>query len=427
MVGTGNVSVMNFLNEVAENYPAAISLAAGRPGKQLFEGIDAESVSRWMATFSRQAPVSNLWQYGRTAGIIHELITRQISRDDGVPTAGDRTIVTTGCQEAITLCLPQLCPEIGDVVLVRNPTYIGITGAAAATAVELRALDNTIVGIDAQIEQAIEQLATESKRARAIYLVPNFDNPTGEVLSLEERKTILTVCARHRLVVLEDNPYGMYRYEGGIIPPMAKLDEVGCVIYLSTYSKTIAPAVRIGAATLPETLFGDRAMRVALFDAIVERKSFVTVNTSPLCQAMVGGLLMERDCSLRDWLRPAVDACRRNRDAMLAQLAECFPADGMSVCWNHPKGGFFLCLDVPLRFDAQAVAECATQEGVIVMPMAFFSLDATQDHRIRLAFSATEPEHIHAGIMALSRFIERRCSFAGASPYAPSVSILGKV
>jgi len=415
MAGDGNVSVMNFLNEVAENYPEAISLAAGRPGAQLFDGIDSEAVSRWIATFARQNPSSNLWQYGRTAGIVHELVAQQISRDDGVSAAGDRMIVTSGCQEALALCLPQLCANPSDVVLVRNPTYIGVAGAAAAASVKLRALDNNIVGIDAQVEDATERLASEGRRARAIYLVPDFDNPTGTVLSLDERKAILAACARHRLVVLEDNPYGMYRFEGSTVPTMAQIDEAGCVIYLSTYSKTIAPAVRVGAVTLPETLFGDRAARVELFDALVERKSFVTVNTSPLCQAVVGGLLIERDCSLRDWLRPAVDACRRNRNAMLAQLDECFPADGPSVSWNRPSGGFFLCLDVPIRFDAQAVADCATQDGVIVMPMAFFAFDTTHDHRIRLAFSAVEPERIRGGIIALSRFIRRHVQALGRS------------
>ena len=407
MAVRGNNSVMNFLNEVAEDYPAAISLAAGRPGNTLFDEIDAESLSRWLATFCGAAPLSSLLQYGRTAGLIHELIACQIANDDGVPARADRIVVTAGCQEALALCLPELCPEASDVLLVRNPCYIGITGAAAGASVALQPLDGNIPGLDAQIESAIAQLAASERRARAIYLVPDFDNPTGEVISLEQRHAILAVCARHHIVVLEDNPYGMFRYEGTPIPPMAALDDTGCVIYFSTYSKTIAPTVRVGAATLPEHLFGDRGASVALYKAIVERKSFITVNTSQLCQAMVGGLLIERHSSLRSWLSPTLEIYRRNRDVMLMQLAESFPVGGMPVHWNQPEGGFFLCVDVPMRFDGDAVTECATRDGVIVLPMSFFAFDASQDHRIRLAFSAVEPDRIRAGVHGLSRFVAR--------------------
>lgn len=418
MAGPGNTSVMNFLNEVAEDYPKAISLAAGRPSNRLFDGIDADSLSRWLATFRGASPLSSLLQYGRTAGLAHEVIAAQIARDDGVSTSADRTIVTAGCQEALALCLPELCSGPGDVLLVRNPAYIGITGAAEASGVTLHPLDGTLPGIGAQIEHAVTQLSTRGQRARAVYLVPDFDNPTGEVIPREERLAILAVCARHRIVVLEDNPYGMFRYEGSAVAPMAALDDAGCVIYLSTYSKTIAPALRVGAATLPETLFGERKARETLFRAIVERKSFVTVNTSGLCQALVGGLLMERECSLRSWLQPSVEEYRRNRDAMLASLVACFPADGVPVRWNTPEGGFFLCMDTPLRFDADAVTECATQDGVIVLPMAFFAFDDSQDRRIRLAFSAVEPERIRLGIAALSRFIARRSAACSRSDEA---------
>ncbi|HEX7813581.1 PLP-dependent aminotransferase family protein [Dyella sp.] len=403
-----NASVMNFLNEVAEAYPSAISLAAGRPSNTLFDEISAESLSRWITIFHGESPLAKVMQYGRTAGLAHELIAAQIAQDDGVRANSARTIVTAGCQEALALCLPELCPDDTDVVLVRNPTYIGITGAAAGASVALHPLDGSVDGIDAQIEHAVGTLAADNRRVRAIYLIPDFDNPTGDTLSLEERLAILASCERHRIVVLEDNPYGMFRYEGLPVPAMASLDTAGCVIYLSTYSKTIAPALRVGAATLPETLFGDAKAQLDLFNRITERKSFITVNTSQLCQAVVGGLLMERHGSLQSWLAPTVDVYRQNRDVMLAQLEESFAGNDSSIHWNHPQGGFFLSLDVPIDFHAELVADCAVQEGVIVLPMAFFAFDQTQNRRIRLAFSAQHPERIRAGVAALSRFIARK-------------------
>jgi (S)-3,5-dihydroxyphenylglycine transaminase len=205
--------------------------------------------------------------------------------------------------------------------------------------------------------------------------------------------------------VLEDNPYGMFRYEGSSIPPLAALDEADSVIYLSTYSKTLSPALRVGAATLPNTMFGDRSARETLLRALVQRKSFITVNTSQITQAIVGGLLLNQQGSLRSWVQPSVARYRNNRDAMLAQLQITFAPWSGSIRWNYPEGGFFLALDLPFRFDVQDVAECASDYGVIVMPMAFFAFDGSQDRRIRLAFSNADVGQIREGIVSLGHFV----------------------
>ncbi|MBN3772776.1 PLP-dependent aminotransferase family protein [Burkholderia sp. Se-20378] len=420
-------TVMNFLNEVASEFPAAISLAAGRPADRLFERLDHSALLQALIRYEKHAlhghtgKALNAWllQYGRTAGLIHELVAHQVQTDEGVATHADRTVITAGCQEALALCLPELCPDPKDVVLVCNPTYIGITGAAHASGVALSALPGAESDIAAQIERAVAQLHREGRQARAVYLIPDFDNPTGRVLDLSQRRAVLSACTRHRIVVLEDNPYGMFRYDGDVVPPMAALDEVGCVIYLSTYSKTISPALRVGALTLPDTLFGDRAARQALFQALVQRKSFITVNTSQICQAIIGGLLLEQEGSLRGWIQPTLEAYRVNRDTMLAQLQTTFVPWPDSIRWNRPDGGFFLTVDLPFRFDAQAVTACATECHVIVMPMAFFAFDNSHDQRIRLAFSAVDPSQIRTGIAALGRFIERKMTQAQSRSGTP--------
>jgi len=407
---------MNFLNEVADEFPSAISLAAGRPTDRFFGRLNTGVLLDALSGYERHAAGgqdslevrARLLQYGRTAGMITDLVAQQLRMDEGVAASSDRLLITSGCQEALALCLPALCPDPTDVVLVCNPTYVGVTGAAQASRVPVFPIPNTRPDIVDGIEQSLYELHQSGRQARALYLIPNFDNPTGRVIDESQRRAILAICARLRIVVLEDNPYGMFRYEGQAVPPMAALDEAGCVIYLSTFSKTLAPAVRIGAATLPKTLFGDPAGSRALWQDLVQRKSFVTVNTSQINQAIVGGLLLDQNGSLQQWIQPTLAWYRSNRDAMLSQLAAVFEPVSNSIRWNRPAGGFFLNVDLPFRFDAEAVRECATNYGVIVMPMSFFALDNSQDQRIRLSFSAVNPEQIRIGLASLAQYVGQR-------------------
>lgn len=413
MQDSSQAAVMTFLNEVASEFPKAISLAAGRPTDLLFERLDHAALLQAFVDYDTYfakrttgiASLARLLQYGRTAGIINDLFVQQIQNDENVSASADRVVITAGCQEAIVLCLAELCPQSTDVALVCNPTYIGAAGAAQSTRVALHPLSPTEPDLAAAIEDSVIQLHRQGRRARALYLIPDFDNPTGRVLDESQRRAALAVCIRHRVVVLEDNPYGMFRYEGCSVPPMAALDDAGSVIYLSTYSKTLSPALRVGAVTLPETLFGDRPAREALHRALVQRKSFITVNTSQITQAIVGGLLLNQQCSLRSWVQPSLVRYRNNRDAMLAQLQVTFAQRPGAIRWNHPNGGFFLTLDLPFCVDAEEAIRCATNYGVIIMPMAFFASDRSQDQRIRLAFSGADETQIRDGIVALGRYI----------------------
>ena len=409
-------SVMNFLNEVADEFPLAISLAVGQPTNRFYERLnpgvllDAQARHEHSLTPGRNLldAKARLLQYGRTAGMINELVIQQLRADEGVTASPERILITAGCQEALSLCLPALCPDPQDVVLVFNPTYAGATCAARATGVVVFAIPNVYSDVVESIERAVKELHQSGRRAKALYIIPEFDNPTGRVLDEFQRRAILGLCARLRITVLEDNPYGMFRYEGKPVQPMAALDEAGCVIYLSTFSKTIAPAVRVGAATLPETFFGDRGASSALWQRLVERKSYLTVNTSQITQAIVGGLLLDQNGSLRQWIQPATAWYRANRDAMVNELQAAFPSISSQVQWNRPSGGFFLALDLPFRFDVEAAVECATNYGVIVMPMSFFALDNSQDHRIRLSFSAADAQQIRAGVASLAQYVSWR-------------------
>lgn len=414
--GSPRLAVMNFLNEIAGDFPDAISFASGRPADAFFDlerwlaaipayqhhvaersGISFADAGRWLA------------QYGRTNGVINELIAAQLAADDGVLCEADRVIVTAGCQEAIALCVQVLCGAPGDVIIARNPTYIGITGVADLQGVEIVPLNCAVdAHLPGELRDVVLRLRREGKTARALYLIPEFDNPTGSVIGAAVRRDMLDACAEERIVVLEDNPYGMFRFEGERTPTMYSLDQAGSVIYLGTYSKTLCPTVRIGCAVVPPTLFGDPAASRGLVAALGELKSFLTVNTSQLNQALVGGILLEEGGSLAGQVAPQVDYYRANRDRLIRCLEAELGGLGADIHWNRPEGGFFLTLELPFRFGRDEVLECANEHQVIPMPMSFFSLDGSQQQCIRIAFSNVHPEAIAKGVERLAGYVRRK-------------------
>lgn len=419
-VRSSRLSVMNFLNEAVNRYPNAISFASGRPAESFF------SIERWLDAvpmfiehiakangYGVSLAAKRLAQYGRTAGIIEALIAEQLRNDEHVGCDSEQVVVTAGCQEALSLAIPALCRTAGDVMLARNPTYIGVTGVADLAGIEIVPIEpRTDEDWARALARVTAELRRAGKTARGLYLTPEFDNPTGTVLTEAQRRSIIEGCAEHRIVVLEDNPYGMFRFEGTATPPMAALDDVGCVVYLATYSKTLCPAVRVGAAVVPKQLFGSATAARRFRDDLCERKSFVTVNTSQVTQALVGGVLLGEGCSLRRLVEGPRTHYHRNRDALLQALDRAFGAQRGELAWNRPEGGFFLSVSLPFDFGQEQTAQCASEHGVIVMPMTFFALDGTHRREVRLAFSNTDEREIEAGVARFARYVETQLSLA---------------
>jgi (S)-3,5-dihydroxyphenylglycine transaminase len=200
----------------------------------------------------------------------------------------------------------------------------------------------------------------------------------------------------------------MFRFEGEAHPPLAALDVWGCVIYLGTYSKTLCPSVRVGCLVVPETLFGDAAASREFVRQVGERKSFLTTNTSQFNQALVGGVLLAEQGSLRRIIQPALEHYRRNRDVLIDCLTAAFAKERERIFWNHPHGGFFLSMELPFEFCHSEVVDCAREYDVIPMPMSFFALDGSQRTRVRFAFSNIMPEAIEQGIERFARFVDGR-------------------
>jgi (S)-3,5-dihydroxyphenylglycine transaminase len=412
------LSVMNFLNEATSRYPDATSFASGRPVEFHFRtdrwGDAIREFQTYVANRNGQAFLDagrDLAQYGKTNGVVNELIAQQLHVDEGIECCASQIVVTSGCQEAIALCISTLCSKPGDVILARNPTYIGVTGAADFAGIEIVPVDvHPTEDWKSVLAHTIERLRRLGKRPRALYLTPEFDNPTGTVLDMVERQSILEVCSQHRIAILEDNPYGMFRFDGERMPAMVTLDKHGCVIYLATYSKTLCPALRVGAAVVPTTLFDDAESATRLRDELSERKSFLTLNTSQVTQAIVGGTLLAERGSLLSLIQPSLDHYRINRDVLLSALAREFSSDFDRILWNRPQGGFFLSLSLPFEFGKREVVECAEHHGVLALPMSFLALDDSHKCELRLAFSNLAPEQVDQGIQRLGVFVRKRLS-----------------
>jgi (S)-3,5-dihydroxyphenylglycine transaminase len=406
------LEVMNFLNEVVLRYPAAVSFAPGRPAERHFDVAGTlGKVERFVAhrAAASGAPAAavyaDLGQYNRTNGIINELIARQIELDHGIRAAPGAIMVTTGCQEAMAVLLAGLF-DAGDVLLASDPTYIGITGLARVLGIPVVAVPSGPHGITVpRVEAALAAVERSGRRARALYDIPDFNNPMGTSMPLPARHELLALAARRQLLVFEDNPYGMFAYDGEPPPTLKALDRDRSVIYMGSFSKTLFPGLRLGYLIADQEVALAGGRRASLAAELSKVKSLTTVNTSPVLQAAAGGILLENGGSLAGLVRAKLPFYRANRDRMLA----CLEAELAGVAsWNRPAGGFFLTVDLPFVFDLACVEMCARDFGVICCPMSFFALAPGRERQARLSFSYVTEDQIATGIERFARFVRTR-------------------
>jgi (S)-3,5-dihydroxyphenylglycine transaminase len=417
------LEVMNFLNEVVLRYPEAISFAPGRPAERYFD-VEASLplVARYVeyraagTGLPAAAVYTDLGQYNRTNGIINDLIAQQLALDEGIAATPASIVVTSGCQEGMAILLAGLFDAARDVLLVSDPTYIGITGLARILGISLLAIPSGAQGLAAaDVEAATQEVERSGRRARAVYDIPDFNNPLGTRMPLAARHALLEAAHRRGLLVFEDNPYGMFDYDGERLPPLKALDDHGVVMYMGSYSKTLFPGLRLGYLVADQEVVLAGGGRAPLAAELSKVKSLTTLNTSPLLQAVAGGILLENHGSLADLMRKKLPFYRANRDRMLA----CLEADlAGTACWNCPEGGFFLTVQLPFAFDLDCLELCARDFGVICCPMTFFALGAGHERQIRLSFSYVSPPQIEEGIARLARFVRQRMAGSAATAAA---------
>jgi (S)-3,5-dihydroxyphenylglycine transaminase len=412
------LDVMNFLNEVILDYPEAISFAPGRPLETLFNVEEhVYGISAFVADVSARTgiPKDRVWrdlgQYNRTNGIINALIAKQLERDEAIHVAPDAIMVTVGAQEAMAIILAGLFDASKDILLVSDPTYIGITGLARILGIPVVAVPSGDEGLEPEsVKQAIVQ-ASRTGCVRALYDVPDFNNPLGTSLPLHQRTKLIEICRQHGVLFIEDNPYGMFNYDGDRLPTLKALDKDGTVLYIGSFSKTLFPGLRLGYLVADQRVGSEGQV---LAKELSKIKSLLTVNTSTVCQAIAASVLQNTGNSLQPIVEGKRQQLRRNRDILLSGLAAEFADLEGEVRWNHPRGGFFVTLTLPFPFGPTELQRCAAEYGVIVCPMRFFSLAGNRDRQIRLSFSYLQEDQIRIGLERLARFVREHARIEAA-------------
>jgi (S)-3,5-dihydroxyphenylglycine transaminase len=407
---------MNFLNEIANHYPDAVSLAAGRPYEEFYE-VDA--LARHLDTFHRYLITERgydaararraLFQYGRTKGIIHDLVASNLQIDEGIAVDPESIVVTVGCQEAMVLALRALRAGPADVLLAMSPCYVGLTGAARLVDLPVRPVAGGPDGIDLDdLRATVRQARADGLRPRACYVMPDFANPSGTSMDLPARRRLLELAAAEDILLLEDNPYGLI-YDpapGGADdrPPTLKaLDEHRRVVYLGSFAKTVLPGARVGYAVADQRVRGKDGTVGLLADELAKIKSMLTVNTPALAQAIVGGRLLEHGCSLLPATERERAVYAANRAHMLAGLAARF--GDLPVSWNAPAGGFFIVVTVPFPVDDTLLERSARDYGVLWTPMYHFYDSPGEVASLRLSCSTVTPAEIDLGLDRLAALL----------------------
>jgi (S)-3,5-dihydroxyphenylglycine transaminase len=401
---------MNFLNEVAGRFPDAISLAAGRPFDEFYDLSDVERYLAAYVAHLRAGAMSEarvrqaVLQYGRTNGQLAAMIARMLAVDEGIRVPEDSIMVTSGCQEAMIIALRGLAAGPEDVVLAADPCYVGFTGAARVLGVQVVPVPETADGLSPEaVARVAREVRADGRRPRALYVVSNFANPSGVSLSDQARRGLLAVAADEDLLILEDDPYGLFGSDDTHRPALKALDADQRVIYLGSFAKSVFPGARVGFLVADQAVVGADGHRSLLADELSTVKSMVTVNTSPIAQAVIGGVLVSCDYSLRAANREKIAFYRRNMAALLAALGRHF--DDPAITWNTPSGGFFAVLRVPVRADEKLLELSARDYGVLWTPMSFFYAGAGGSHAIRLSCSALATDQIDEGVRRLAALI----------------------
>ncbi|WP_433615674.1 PLP-dependent aminotransferase family protein [Dactylosporangium sp. CA-139114] len=392
---------MNFLNEVAGRYPEAISLAAGRPFDDFHTPSDAD---KHLQAFRANRPV--LMQYGRTNGHIGDLIARMLEVDEHIQVPAAAVMVTTGCQEAMVIALRGLCAGPDDVVLAAEPCYVGLTGAARILGVEVVGVPESPDGLrPGTVREVAAATRARGKNPRALYLVPNFANPSGVSLPVPVRRALLAAAADEDLLILEDDPYGLFGLDDEPRPTLKSLDSDQRVIYLGSFAKSYFPGARLGYLVADQPVVDAAGRHTLLAEELSTVKSMLTVNTSALSQAVVGGMLIDAGFSLRAVNQAKIAFYRNNLRTLLAALERHFA--GTPVRWNSPSGGFFVVCDVPADASGELLERSAQDYGVLWTPMRFFYVGGGGERALRLSCSALEPARIEEGVRRLAALLLR--------------------
>jgi 2-aminoadipate transaminase len=376
--------------------PEVISLAGGLPDTSTFP---AEDFAKLMSHLAVESTARAL-QYGPTEGIdeVREAII-QVMAAEGTHVDGEDVLVTTGGQQVIDLVCKTLV-DPGDVVIAEAPTYPGAVPTFSAYQAEVIQIEMDADGMRIDVlEDTLARLDREGRRPKFIYTIPNFQNPAGVTMSLPRRKRLVDIAQERELLILEDNPYGLLRYEGEPLPSLYAMDGGEFVIYLGTFSKILSPGVRVGWAAAPSPVL---------------QKMNIGKASSDLCSSTMTQLFVAEYFRGGQW--PAyMDSLRTlyrgRRDVLLDALAEHLPAE---ASWTRPQGGLFIWATLPDGLDTTDLLAKALSRNVAFVPGRAAFLDGRGATSMRLNFSGVDADQLREGVRRIGEVVHEQVDLLGS-------------
>ena len=368
-----NPSVIREILKVTEK-PGIISFAGGLPSPRTFPvEAFAAACEAVLRTDGRAA-----LQYAASEGYrpLCEWVARQLPWD----VSPEQVLITTGSQQGLDLVAKVLIDE-GSAVLVETPTYLGALQAFTPMEPTIVSVGSDAEGID------IEDLKAKATGARFLYVLPNFQNPTGRTMSEPRRQALVDAAAAAGLPIVEDNPYGDLWFDQPPPRPLTARNPDGC-IYLGSFSKVLAPGLRLGYVVAPK----------AIMPKLLQAKQAADLHSPSFNQRMVAEVLKD---GFLDRHVPTIRALYKHQcEVMLEALTR--EMAGLDVSWNSPDGGMFLWARLPEGMDAVALLPQAVDRGVAFVPGAAFYADGADPRTLRLSFVTASEEQIRIGIRALA-------------------------
>lgn len=377
-------SAIRELLKVAQD-PTVIAFSAGNPAPESFP---IEEMAEISASIYKNNPYQ-AFQYGISEGYpkLRELSARRLSEKLNVGREFDQLIIVSGGQQGMELSTKMLTNP-GDTVICESPSFIGSINAFKSYDLNLKSVEMDEEGI---IPEALEAIAKSDDRVRFLYTIPTFQNPSGRTMSLERRQAVLEIAKKYDFLILEDNPYGDLRYTGEEVPPIKSLDEEGRVIYVGSYSKVLAPGIRIGFVCAHKDIIAK----------MVIAKQVSDVHTNQFFM-MLAAEYLER-YNLDDHIAKVRKIYKRKLDLMADAIEQHFPKE---VIFHKPDGGLFLWCQLPEGYDAMGLCKVAGESKVSIVPGRVFEVEEKEISRtFRMNFSTPSEENILRGVEILGKVI----------------------
>jgi 2-aminoadipate transaminase len=334
-----------------------------------------------------------VFQYGSTEGLreLRLKLAKRMRNEGVIGARADNLIITHGSAQGMHLAA-QVFFDRDDVLMVGLPTYFGGPGAIRAQGGKVVGVPVDRQGMDtAALKQEVTRLKAAGERVKGVYVIPNFQNPTGVTLSLSRRRQLIRLAEECDLIIFEDDPYGELRFEGRRLPSLKALDENNRVIHLRSLSKTFVPGMRLG------WVYGDKgAIR-----HMVVAKQFADAATNTPAQHIL--LEFIRQGLLDKQIQNNISFYRAKRDFMLEQMERYFPAE---VSWNRPQGGFFIFVSLPAHVDAAELFRRAVERNVAFVTGQPFFVDGSGHNTFRLSYAQSGNDDTAIAIRVLGKLIK---------------------